>query len=266
MASTGTVQSWHPKKQYGFVDATTGEKVFVHIKMLPEGTKLLIGSTVSFDMEPVEGHNGRMKGANVSGEGIVPIDTHDPAIGAQARGEERRIDPADNMAYTKEDFMTCYGGLDEWNSATVVMVPPVVAAGGKKGGGQVERRVDPADGQSYTKEQFVACYSGYAEWDAAAPQGGKAGGKAGGKGQFFASKYNAMPGKGGKFGGGKKGGFAGGKFGGGKDFNGGKGGKGSKGFDGGKGGKGMGFGGKAGGGKGFKSSKGGKGFKGSKGG
>jgi len=31
---------------------------------------------------------------------------------------EKRIDPDDGEAYTQEDFLEAYGGLDEWNAVS----------------------------------------------------------------------------------------------------------------------------------------------------
>ena len=36
------------------------------------------------------------------------------------KGTELRIDPSDGNAYTKLEFVTCYGGLDEWDAATPI--------------------------------------------------------------------------------------------------------------------------------------------------
>ena len=36
------------------------------------------------------------------------------------KGTELRIDPSDGNAYTKVEFVTCYGGLDEWDDAIPV--------------------------------------------------------------------------------------------------------------------------------------------------
>ena len=70
MALTGTVQSW--KGPFGFA-VTTGEKagtfVYIHSTDI-DGGKLRVGRTVTFDLEPVDGHD-RMKGVNVTGEGVL---------------------------------------------------------------------------------------------------------------------------------------------------------------------------------------------------
>ena len=43
------------------------------------------------------------------------------------RGEERRYDGA--VAYTRREFMDCYGGLDEWHAATKSRTPDVADYG-----------------------------------------------------------------------------------------------------------------------------------------
>ncbi|KAJ9437706.1 hypothetical protein DIPPA_14379, partial [Diplonema papillatum] len=68
---------------------------------------------------------------------------------------ERRIDPSDGLAYTKEDFVAQYGGLAQWDAA------------GQKNIDTQEKRIDPADGMAYTKEEFHECYGGYDEWESA---------------------------------------------------------------------------------------------------
>ncbi|KAJ9456100.1 hypothetical protein DIPPA_14297 [Diplonema papillatum] len=103
---------------------------------------------------------------------------------------ERRVDPTDGKAYTKEEFAECYGGAKEWAAAQRVggaaaqrgaadsknkpgekvdsSVSPSRAAKGSRSGDS-ERRVDPADGKAYLKSEFVACYGGTKEWDGARP-------------------------------------------------------------------------------------------------
>eukprot|EP01062_Namystynia_karyoxenos_P057596 TRINITY_DN4872_c0_g1_i3.p1 TRINITY_DN4872_c0_g1~~TRINITY_DN4872_c0_g1_i3.p1 ORF type:complete len:401 (+),score=144.99 TRINITY_DN4872_c0_g1_i3:102-1205(+) len=59
-----------------------------------------------------------------------------PAGGRGAGVQQaKRIDPADGGAYTKEEFMQCYGGLREWNRAV-----PVVGGGRGRGAGQPQGR------------------------------------------------------------------------------------------------------------------------------
>eukprot|EP00941_MAST-03F_sp_MAST-3F-sp1_P001467 g1467.t1 len=38
--------------------------------------------------------------------------------------EKKRIDPSDGKAYTKKEFIECYGGIDEWNNAADAEVVP----------------------------------------------------------------------------------------------------------------------------------------------
>ena len=53
---------------------------------------------------------------------------------------ERRIDPADGLAYTKQDFVSQYAGTKEWDAAGVKTMEKLK-----------EKRIDPADGMAYTK-------------------------------------------------------------------------------------------------------------------
>ena len=42
-------------------------------------------------------------------------------------GPEKRVDPSDGEAYTEEEFLEAYGGLDEWNEATPVAPEPAAS-------------------------------------------------------------------------------------------------------------------------------------------
>eukprot|EP01062_Namystynia_karyoxenos_P014641 TRINITY_DN1527_c2_g1_i1.p1 TRINITY_DN1527_c2_g1~~TRINITY_DN1527_c2_g1_i1.p1 ORF type:complete len:252 (+),score=68.86 TRINITY_DN1527_c2_g1_i1:88-756(+) len=74
--------------------------------------------------------------------------------------EERRLDPVDGNAYTKQEFVKQYGGETEWSVAAV-------APAGE------ERRMDPVDGNRYTKKQFMQQYGGLTEWEAAGAAAGQ---------------------------------------------------------------------------------------------
>ena len=68
MALSGTVQSW--KGIFGFVDTEDGTSVYIHSTDM-DGGRLRVGRTVKFDMEAIEGREDRMKGVNVTGEGVL---------------------------------------------------------------------------------------------------------------------------------------------------------------------------------------------------
>eukprot|EP00755_Sulcionema_specki_P008946 Sspe_Gene.42311::Locus_20544_Transcript_1_1_Confidence_1.000_Length_581::g.42311::m.42311 len=90
-----------------------------------------------------------------------------PAAGQGGRGNvrddtEKRVDPTDGKAYTKEEFMDCYGGTKEWDSAEPVQSKVKVDPPASE-----ERRQDPNDGRWYTKEMFLEYYGGTKEWDKA---------------------------------------------------------------------------------------------------
>merc|ERR1712060_100427 len=69
----GTVLKWHTKG-YGF--ASAGNKtVFIGGNELPDKNhRLVVGKTLTFDIEEVEGHDGRVLGRNVKGPAIVTWD------------------------------------------------------------------------------------------------------------------------------------------------------------------------------------------------
>ena len=74
--------------------------------------------------------------------------------------EERRVDPTDGNAYTKDEFVQAYGGLKEWEDAAGNSTTTQEEV-------EVERRIDPSDGNLYTKEEFIQAYGGLKEWDKA---------------------------------------------------------------------------------------------------
>ena len=40
----------------------------------------------------------------------------------------RRVDPTDGNSYTKQEFIECYGGVDEWNTASPAAADDIAAA------------------------------------------------------------------------------------------------------------------------------------------
>ena len=93
---------------------------------------------------------------------MVPKDDSEP---------ERRVDPDDGGAYTKEEFAEAYGGLAEWETAAVRSegAAEADAEAEPAAGREPLRRVDPSDGGHYTQEEFEEAYGGLAEWEDAAP-------------------------------------------------------------------------------------------------
>jgi len=89
---------------------------------------------------------------------------------------ERRVDPADGNAYTKEEFIQAYGGLKEWdlasNEVSQGQNAPLNQFSSISTSLEEERRVDPSDGNLYTKNEFVQAYGGLKEWDMAAESQG----------------------------------------------------------------------------------------------
>eukprot|EP01062_Namystynia_karyoxenos_P057750 TRINITY_DN488_c0_g1_i2.p1 TRINITY_DN488_c0_g1~~TRINITY_DN488_c0_g1_i2.p1 ORF type:complete len:245 (+),score=107.86 TRINITY_DN488_c0_g1_i2:90-737(+) len=210
MSVTGKVMSWtvrtNPqtgrKNAYGFAVTSDGKTVFIPAKELGDrSNRLQIGGTLHFDIEKVQGHDGRVLGKNVTGPGVVTWDdwkatkdqTKDLAMsvkeeweahkegqsswqkrgGAPAAGAEKRKD-TDGKFYTKQEFKDQYGGFKEWDKAPRQQQRPAAGRAAGRGAGQVEKRKD-TDGRFYTKAEFVKEYGGYTEWDAAAPGGGRGG-------------------------------------------------------------------------------------------
>jgi hypothetical protein len=59
---------------------------------------------------------------------------------AEQDPEELRIDPEDGEAYTREDFIEQYGGIDEWDAAERVVPTPAQAAGRGSSSGSTSPR------------------------------------------------------------------------------------------------------------------------------
>ena len=70
----------------------------------------------------------------------------------------RRIDDADGLAYTADDFFVEYGNLDKWHVAAVA------PGSGDSEAADKERRIDDANGRAYTKEEFRAHYGNLKHW------------------------------------------------------------------------------------------------------
>jgi len=91
--------------------------------------------------------------------------------------EEFRIDPQDGFAYSLQDFMTEYGGKEEWDAAepavntsrkmtrTNLPLPDFTGLSFE----DEEFKIDPNDGNAYQKASFISEYGGTDEWDAAMP-------------------------------------------------------------------------------------------------
>merc|ERR1712070_868312 len=96
----------------------------------------------------------------------IPADTAAPAVKQMGLGggvaNETRIDPADGVSYTLEDFVDAYGGSmeappQEWLSAKPTAAVPV----DKQGDSDTrEKRLDISDGESYSLQDFVEAYGG----------------------------------------------------------------------------------------------------------
>ncbi|KAJ9470890.1 hypothetical protein DIPPA_12052 [Diplonema papillatum] len=82
MSKTGKVKSW--KKGYGFAEMKDGKLVFIHTDAI-DGGRLRVGLPIKFDIEEVEGHDGKVKGINVTGEAVL-------AKGAKLSDEEVEAD------------------------------------------------------------------------------------------------------------------------------------------------------------------------------
>ena len=69
MSKSGKVISW--RGPFGFAEMDDKTLVYIHTTEI-DGGKLRVGLTVNFDTEEVDGHGGKLKGTNVSGDAILP--------------------------------------------------------------------------------------------------------------------------------------------------------------------------------------------------
>ena len=184
MSQQGTVKTW--RGGHGFAQSDGGDVVYIHHTEIP-GCRLKVGELCYFDTIVVEGHGGRVKGANVSGPAVV-LENEVPTR------DELDAERREWKDFVRDKIAPLAGEEPHEN------LPSKGRKGGKKGGGKgskgkkggraagkggkkgpprnsvpraepvAETRIDRADGQSYPKEGFVACYGGTREWEAAAPK------------------------------------------------------------------------------------------------
>eukprot|EP01065_Artemidia_motanka_P022183 TRINITY_DN2639_c0_g1_i2.p1 TRINITY_DN2639_c0_g1~~TRINITY_DN2639_c0_g1_i2.p1 ORF type:complete len:465 (+),score=126.52 TRINITY_DN2639_c0_g1_i2:104-1498(+) len=83
--------------------------LYDHRRTLPNANSK--GRSKSVQMKDAFTHQFRLDPAAAARTAALPSPV------APATMPEMRIDPADGQPYTKEDFMACYGGTEEWESA-----------------------------------------------------------------------------------------------------------------------------------------------------
>eukprot|EP00756_Hemistasia_phaeocysticola_P041046 Hpha_TRINITY_DN16896_c0_g9::TRINITY_DN16896_c0_g9_i1::g.149223::m.149223 len=231
MSEQGKVMRWvnKPTKDgkrsaYGFAVTTDGRTVYIPSKELGGTDKRLkVGATLRFDVNQVDGHDGRLLASNVSGPGVVTWDewkedesgkelalqtkqewedhkagqgwtgenrekraatsSAPPAKRSRQDGNEKRKD-VDGRFYTKLEFKQQYGGYKEWDARAPK--PPPQPRGGLGGRGRGAGGIEKrldTDGRPYSKDEFKKEYGGYAEWDMAAPVSRGRGRGRGGRGR-----------------------------------------------------------------------------------
>eukprot|EP01060_Flectonema_neradi_P032424 TRINITY_DN514_c12_g1_i1.p1 TRINITY_DN514_c12_g1~~TRINITY_DN514_c12_g1_i1.p1 ORF type:complete len:189 (+),score=51.20 TRINITY_DN514_c12_g1_i1:54-620(+) len=178
MSKSGKVISW--RGPFGFAEMENGNLVYIHTSEIDEG-KLRIGLTVNFDTEEVDGHGGKLKGTNVSGEAVL-------AKGAKLTDEERAADKERIGAIkeaskeaNKKDFDPVFEKVSKLNKHNKVQLVHRLIK--DLGLGSLEKpqekRRDPtqAGGATYTKAEFIEFYGpkkGINMWNLSS---GKKGGK-----------------------------------------------------------------------------------------
>ena len=182
MTHIATVKMW--RKNYGFAEADDGSIVHITREEIG-GMALQPGLTVTCDLVPVEGHAGRVKGTNVTGEAIVPADTEFTVEEKKANREEWDAFKKEKIAVDgappprkeraeKKKPSAAKGGKNGGKGAKAAKAAkgvPARSAGAPRSNPRVEeRRIDPADGNSYTRNDFIAQYGGLTQWNAAAPR------------------------------------------------------------------------------------------------
>eukprot|EP01064_Diplonema_japonicum_P031925 TRINITY_DN5875_c0_g1_i1.p1 TRINITY_DN5875_c0_g1~~TRINITY_DN5875_c0_g1_i1.p1 ORF type:complete len:314 (+),score=86.96 TRINITY_DN5875_c0_g1_i1:78-944(+) len=118
-AEKGVVRRWNFEKRYGFIqEDKTRRDIFVHTNEVG-GAALAIGKELYFD---VGNKDGKEHAFNISGPAITDVAmylNHNNKNGTAKGGAnvERRRSPLNNKYYTREEFMTHFGGSKEWNNA-----------------------------------------------------------------------------------------------------------------------------------------------------
>eukprot|EP01064_Diplonema_japonicum_P032337 TRINITY_DN604_c0_g1_i1.p1 TRINITY_DN604_c0_g1~~TRINITY_DN604_c0_g1_i1.p1 ORF type:complete len:200 (+),score=99.40 TRINITY_DN604_c0_g1_i1:59-601(+) len=174
MSQTGVVKSW--RGAYGFAEVAEGPLVWIHTDEI-DGGRLRVGLTVNFDIEEVEGHEGRVKGTNVSGEAVL-------AKGVKLSDEEMEKEKErlnslreEKKEKLQEEFAPVWDMVkDLGRSQKMHLVKQLAKELDVNVNRPDEKRADPTqrNGKTYTKEEFMAFYGkkdGNRMWNAA--KGGK---------------------------------------------------------------------------------------------
>ena len=198
MSKTGTVKSFNGK--FGFVDLADGTVAYVHTEEI-DGGRLRVGHKVSLDTEAVEGHDGRVKGVNVSGKGVMAkgekLSDEDFEADKKMREtikEEFKAEQDKAYEPVKEKVDTLSKGaklrLVRELTKELGLQAPVSQEAAKKAAKQAakvanERRKDPTapGGPTFTKAEFAQFYGareGARMWEVAGAlsKTGAKGGKA----------------------------------------------------------------------------------------
>eukprot|EP00754_Rhynchopus_humris_P023355 Rhum_TRINITY_DN14830_c0_g1::Rhum_TRINITY_DN14830_c0_g1_i2::g.120913::m.120913 len=188
MSHKAIVSSW--RGAFGFATLEDGTSIYIHTDEIGGG-RLRVGREVCFDLEAVEGQEGRHKGVNVSGTAVLPkgekLSAEEYEEDLRLRGDLR----LNNKVRNKTEYDPVKARVDKLNhSNKVFLIRELlkeldigVLENSKDGG----RRYDPTersrDRKLYTKKEFLYFYgpkNGEVMW-AMAAKGGVRGG--GGKGQ-----------------------------------------------------------------------------------
>eukprot|EP01059_Diplonema_ambulator_P012171 TRINITY_DN223_c0_g1_i1.p2 TRINITY_DN223_c0_g1~~TRINITY_DN223_c0_g1_i1.p2 ORF type:complete len:193 (+),score=114.00 TRINITY_DN223_c0_g1_i1:54-632(+) len=186
MSQTGTVKSW--RGAYGFAEMKDGTLVYIHTDEI-DGGRLRVGMTVSFDTEAVEGHEGRVKGTNVSGEAVLAKGQKLSDEDMEKERERLKKLREEKKEALEADFAPVWDTVKDLSRNNKMHMLRELAKELKMTDSILfkdeEKRADPTQrgGQTYTKEEFFAFYGkadGVRMWNAAS-KGGKKGGKRGPK-------------------------------------------------------------------------------------
>ncbi|KAJ9470893.1 hypothetical protein DIPPA_12128 [Diplonema papillatum] len=156
MSKTGKVVSW--RGPYGFAELEDGRAVYIHTDEI-DGGRLRIGLSVKFDTQDVEGHEGKLKGTNVSGEAVQ-------AKGAKLSEEEiaadkKRIEEMNDE--NKKEFDVVFKEVERLNRSNKVHMLKTLLKELNVGELKARelKRPDPTERGSkrlYSKGEFTAFY------------------------------------------------------------------------------------------------------------
>ncbi|KAJ9470891.1 hypothetical protein DIPPA_12097 [Diplonema papillatum] len=153
MSQTGIVTSW--RGPFGFVELEDKTAVYVATEDI-DGGRLRVGRTVTFDTE--EGKEGKLKGVNVKGEGVLAKGTE---LSEEDKAEDRKKAQEFRESKTnaaKEEMQPVWDKVEKLALSNQVTLLKKLSS---MNGGKLEAKyADPTQkgSKKFTKGEFLAFY------------------------------------------------------------------------------------------------------------